>query len=162
MRRLDDFLIDRVFQKIADALHRHASCYAIAGFLMTGYGLSAVMAMVDWFVHDYIAAPVLLFVFMLFYPPFIIRAVRLERRWASGDNALPNDRITGCIQRTLALFWTAIPVPIDAMQLLAGLQLAAIFNLGWLLYLAGLYFLACTPKRPRRQTQRQLAWGSSR
>lgn len=27
---------------------------------------------------------------------------------------------------------------------------------------AGAYFLACVPKRPRRQTQRELGWGSSR
>ena len=46
MRRLDDFIIDRVFQKIADALHRHASCYAIASFLLTGYGLIGIVALV--------------------------------------------------------------------------------------------------------------------
>jgi hypothetical protein len=40
IRAIDDFLIDRVFQRISDALARWVSCYGIAAFLLTGAILS--------------------------------------------------------------------------------------------------------------------------
>ncbi len=84
IRAIDDFLIDRVFQRISDALARWVSCYGIAAFLLTGAILLVFVAAV--MPHDVLAAVLgILWVF---------RLIRLHRMDAvAPSDALPEERI---------------------------------------------------------------------
>jgi len=163
MHRLDDFLIDRVFQKIADALCRWWSCYGLAAFLLTGgggvlVGLSAfaLIRAECWL----LVFPLPLLGFWVYYKTK--SAYDLDAAWQRGKEALPADRIRDVVLRVV---WVAFTVLHSTMVLLSlerqTARSLALYT-AWCLFAFGLYFLACVPKRPRRQTQREFAWGSSR
>jgi len=164
MRRLDDFLIDRVFQKIADALHRVASCYAIGSFLLVGFAAMHFL----WYALAYSKGQYLILLtfglmLSLFWVPIrVVRAIRIDKQWAEGRDALPPERISDAWFRLFFL----LMLPFDAFSAYLNWISTAlggmIGDLSWFMLVAGAYFLACTPKRPSRQTQRQWAWGSSR
>jgi len=163
MRRLDDFLIERVFQKIADALCRWRSCYGIAAFLLTGgsavlvgVGAFTLIRFENWLLLAFLPL-------MGFWSYHKTKsAYDLDAAWHQGKEALPVDRIRDAVLRVV---WLVIMV-FHGTQVLLLLEtqtaLSLAYYAGWCLFTFGLYFLACTPKRPRQQIQRELAWGSSR
>lgn len=162
MQRVDDFLIDRVFQKIADALHRVASCFAIGAFFMTGF---AIVHFSFWgwsFIHVGVSPELILPVIglamaLIWVPPRVKKAIRLEREWNEGNDVLPNERPAFISQRVFFLLF----LPFDWLLLVADVNLgnvvSAAADLSWSMLCTGLYFLACAPKRPRRQRQAQYA-----
>jgi hypothetical protein len=84
IRAIDDFLIDRVFQRISDALARWVSCYGIAAFWLAGAILSEFAAAV--MPHDVLAA--------LLGIVWVFRLIRVHRMDAAAySDVLPAERI---------------------------------------------------------------------
>jgi len=147
MRRIDDFMVDRVFQPIADRLEVWKNCYGLAAFLATGS------------IACYLVA--------FFYPPFNKISVRcvlvilcvcslssvrnchnLERRLAT--NVVSPDRIAYLPWRMVAL---VINVQ-NTMFAVSGTVGGKIYFVAWLAYTCSIYFCACQRRPPRREVSR--------
>lgn len=106
IERFDSFLIDRGFQPISDRLAWWASCYAIAGFLITGATLAEIAALLrlEAWAALVIVAP--WFAFQAW------RAHRMES--APASNVLPKERIVSRFTRVfyIALSITNAPVTV--------------------------------------------------
>lgn len=140
MSALDDLLIERVFQRIADALARWISCYGIAAFLLTGFLLGRMVQHFmrqEWF---YLALAL-----VVWLPP-LVTAYRLDLKPAS--SALPDARLRFQALRRLSLVF----LPLDAFSIVVT-PLTDLYGI-WLLTTPALYFLACrrNPPKPRRVT----------
>lgn len=161
LRAIDDFLIDRVFQKLADALHRVASCYAIGSFLLLGFallhfawwglGITAGGGFATWLG---------LLVSLGWIPSAVWQAMKLDRQWSEGRDTLPSMRLSHVWFRLLLVFGLPLDLSTIWLDWHVGRFVMAITDLSWPLCAVGFYFMACTPKRPKRQTKTQLAWGT--
>lgn len=149
--KVDDFLIDRVFQRIADNLDRWVSCYGIAAFLMTGFALEQIAYrilrqsnLIEWLWYLWI--------------PFVVADAYKRERSAKVSDILPPRRWFDRFMRCTLVFLTwilgafsAIPLPTD--KLIDRINLVA-----WAFYTVSLYFMACCRKPPRRQAVRLGIW----
>lgn len=144
IRAIDDFMVDRVFQPISDALARWVSCYGIAAFLLTGaIPLAFAAAVMRW---SWYAIP----------PGFLgvmwaCRLVQMHQMdTAACSDVLPTERIRDALLRPVFLpfcvydlmFEILTEVPFDIW----------LWNQAWLLYTLAIYFMACRklPPKPRR------------
>jgi hypothetical protein len=152
---IDDFIIDRVYQKItnrvADGFER--SCYWLArqaAFAGGGIGIA-------WtFADNHSAVGIVFFVScqLLFVVGVYYRSWRAEKRWRAGNAALNTDRIE---DRGYRLFYLVLVVLWFAFTLaciVTGIEHASMDAL-FLLSMFGVYsawcFLACFPRAPRRK-----------
>ncbi len=143
MRRLDDFLIDRVFQPVADALARWISCYGLAAFLLTG----AVLAMITAIALSPDVRSVGVVLLSVVWVVRLIEAHQLDQR-ASSD-VLPAERIRDVYWRPayLAVVVYDLMVEIFSLSDLRDLM----FNQGWLLNTLAVYFMACRKQPPKQR-----------
>jgi hypothetical protein len=141
MRRVDNFLIDRAFQPLADTMARWVSCYGIAAFMLTGVFLAKAS---DYVVNrDYFPL-----VLMLIYLPFVtLRAYQLDAE--PERSVLPPERAT--------MFWfrmfSLLTNPLDVLAVAMAVNWWDRIRFGaWLLLTPALYFMACrrNPPKPRR------------
>lgn len=147
MRRIDDFMIDRVFQPIADRLEVWTNCYALAAFLATG---SIVCYLVVFFLPPF--DPVLRCVLVLLCLcafSNLRHCHDLERRLAT--NTVPPDRVTYWHWRLLALALVAENTMFAFMPSTTG---AKIYSVSWCAWTCSLYFCACQRRPPRREVSR--------
>lgn len=152
MRRIDAFLIDRVFQQVADVFERWVSCYGLAGFLATGAIIGiAIAGFGNWLRSDH---------FTLACDGIL--AFGAVRNWRKADqaaksaprNVMPVFRIEMFRERMWALFWA----PFGCVLLVAGSFWGRGFAGYLLLHVAAIYFLACRRRPPARQRQ-EAPWG---
>ena len=140
LRRLDDFLIDRVFQKIADAAARWVSCYGIAAFLLTGAGLMKVADYSvnrDWFGLAFLS---------LWAPGIAYRAYQLDAK--ASASVLPPDRVGAMGWR----LWSVATNPLDLLCLLTAQTWWDYPRFGaWFLVTPALYFMACRRNPPKEK-----------
>lgn len=151
MRALDDFLIDRVAQRISDALARWCSCYGIAAFLYTGSLLGFIAGGVTQVAQD---SNWLSFAFIAVCFPLmglrIWTANGLDKKTMLG--VMPNTRIAEFFSRTVL---SVIFLPSNGAGLLMVEQRGRqIISAAWMIFAIGNYFLACrkNPPKPRRAT----------
>lgn len=149
MMRIDDFLIDRIFQPVADALARWASCYAIAAFLLTGFALTEIVTNVvldQW---------IFLVLFAIWVPFLLIECHTLQRKGLC--DTMPYNRIRFRRTRPILLLMSAISMPMTIMSWNNNHWRWLWFHDQWLL-VVGLYFMACYMIPPRRQRQTAPHW----
>lgn len=143
MWRADSYLIDRVFQPIADALARVTSCYGLAGFLSVGGILSFVAAQV--YVGNYVLAAVL----GASWSWVPLCASRLEQRPLT--NVMSTIRIVQFPCRCISVYCLI-------MHSLLTYLIMHIYTVlgcfGWVLLVLAQYFLACQRRPPLRQRAR--------
>lgn len=148
MKTVDDFLIDRLFQPVVDAMVAVASCYAIAAFVLTGGGF--LLLVVD--VHQAIYASAWWWctvgIVSLYLPTIIVRAYRLEQD--RPRDAMPIDRVSMMWFRVGVLYCQTIFLPMDVMYW-AKLPWNALADLGWWLVIVGAYFMACRRAPPKQK-----------
>ena len=136
MITVDDFLIDRVFQRISDALWRLGNCYDMASFWLTGALLSEVVA--DTFQRHWVFLATL----VPFYAVYAARAYYLSWRYGD-DTILPMDRIRDHLYRCIILVLCCGEI-VRAIFIGVDIGSFVVFQ-----FLIGLYFLACRPSRPK-------------
>lgn len=145
MRRVDDWLIDAVFQPVADRLAPAVSCYGIAAFLLTGFGLIQAAIYVlneDW---------TFLAVMSTWLPFMTFKAYRLDQE--KPRSVLPDTRLTGFISRIMCL---VLLTPLSLAETIAPMDMRfRAQGLLWLLLVLAEYFIACrkNPPRERRAVQ---------
>lgn len=141
MRAIDGFLIDRVFQPLADRLARWVSCYGIAAFLLTGFMLYHVAFYV------YREEMVGLCLTALWLPGLTWRAYDLDRNPPLG--VLPAERITRYASRCGNLL---LILPITVLELCASSSLFETINqVGWLILIPAECFMACRANPPAQR-----------
>jgi hypothetical protein len=145
--RLDSFLVDRIFQPLADALARWTSCYGIAAFLLTGVIFGQVAGYI-WMEKWAYAISMPIWSLMK-----CIQAYELERRPPS--DVLPIERIQGQI-------WAGRPglllIEIFAQPMILlipppdGKVMWIYEQESWWVVIIACYFMACrrNPPKPRR------------
>lgn len=139
MRHIDDWLIDRVFQPLADRVAGYVSCYGIAAFLFTGFmlELDARMAVRG----DYLW----ILVTMVWPLRPTLRAYQLDAQPLS--NVMPIDRVTHVAARIFSL---AIIVPgATVLFLLAKDVSDRLHEIAWMMVLPAEYFTACRRSPPK-------------
>ncbi len=146
MRRLDDFLIDRVFQPIADALARWTSCYGIAAFFLTG----AILAMITSIALEPSMRSVGAVLLSVVWVIRLIEAHLMDRRGYS--DVLPEERI-------LHVYWRPVYVAFVVFDLIREAFgwddfRNLILNQGWLLNTLAVYFMACRKQPPKQRRAR--------
>ncbi len=132
--RLDDFVVDRVFQPVADRVNQ----YALAEFFFTG---AVVFYLPDaWHRRSWIMGPLI----VLGWSTWILKARALGNRPAR--NAIPIERVTGAVARPGLItmqFVGATGIWFDhSIWRLVG-------ETSWWLGIIGLYLVACRPHPPR-------------
>lgn len=142
IQRMDDFLIDRVFQPISDALARWISCYGIAAFLLTGACLFQGGAFVyrrEWF---------WLLIASAWFPLVIHKAHEMDK--ALPSNVMVADRLTGRWVRLLLLIGQCLFLPRDIMS--SDAPVHQVESATWWGVIAAYYFMACykRPAKPKR------------
>lgn len=149
MRQVDDFLIDRIFQPIADSLARWASCYAIAAFLLTGFTLAETVICVvfDQWITLVLSA--------LWVPFLLMECYTLQRK--SLCDVTPDNRIKLRTFRPLVLLLSVAGVPMAIFLEVNDLWYWLWIHDQWLLVI-GVYFMACHMIPPRRQRQTAPHW----
>lgn len=150
MRRLDDFIIDRVFQPIADRLARYWSCYAIAAFILTGFDLEHAAFYI--YKEDYVWIAVA----AMWLAPMTYRAYQLESQPVR--NVLPLERIQFLALRLLNAAFT--PFVLLAVFLLP-VGIRTIDDIGWAAMVVALYLMACRKNPPRQQRAKAPAFAVS-
>jgi hypothetical protein len=148
-RKIDDWIIDQVFQKISDALVRWMSCYAIAAFLLTGTILLRITA------HMFDGYWALLFFDAIWLPFRLLDAHTMDREPVR--DVLPIERIAWMPGR---FFWLSLAVlgfPVFFLQ--RDHAVLALESGDWLLVMA-LFFMACRRRPPAQQKSRApwFAW----
>lgn len=151
MRRIDDWLIDSVFQPFADRLPAWMSCYGVAAFLLTGLGLEQIaycMLRQNW---------IGLLLLSTWMPYTVTHVYRLDRLPAR--NVAPVDRIARFVLRAAYLLWLLPCIPIAvcfASDSVDQLSLAT-----WLVIGPIEYLIACRknpPKEKRSIVRGHSAW----
>ena len=148
MRRLDDFLIDRVFQPVADWLSPWVSPYALGAFLLTG-GCLAIICMsayLHWWASLTIA--------MLWMPFALRRAYRQEH--APPSNLMPLTRLVDMPIRLFLLFLQLFCLP---LVMFADTPIM-INQGGWWLVVIADYFFACRKNPPPPRASRVPAFSA--
>ncbi len=141
-RKLDDFLIDRVFQPICDRLARWIDCYGIAEFVATGAVAVILLYTGLTLVYGY---PWIATFGMVLAGIYAIR-IRIIRTMSKPQPGLmPKERLTGLTIRTLDLAFCIFLMLPPAWPAPA-----------WWLYTASMYFTACRKLPPRHQ--RAASW----
>lgn len=147
-RKIDDWLIDNVFQRISDRLSFICSCYALAVYSLLAAGLlvggSFVVAR-DWWGIG-LCGP-LLFLETL-------RARELDQQ--SHRDALPIERIAKLFTRTFLLATAISVTPAFVDNVLIGRWLKVVLFPGFCAIVLAYYFMACRPRPPRQK--RSTAW----
>jgi hypothetical protein len=142
LRWADDFLIDRVYQPVADRLAGWISCYGIAAFLLTGFAISRIVYLVhngsEWWY------------WLLSLWIFLAVADAHSQDRATPTNVVPNERI-----RTLSCFNRLMLTLIAFMAVTGFLNYDVwqwVENVGWFGAWVAFYFLACRrmPPKPKR------------
>jgi len=145
LRRIDDFLLDMLFQPVADAVSAWVSCFGIAAFIYTGFALEHTAFYVyssDWVDIALTAGWVPLVTYL---------AYDLDRKPVR--DVLSWERFTRFPLRMILLFFLA---PISFAYALAPNEdlFTRIENIGWIAILPAEYFMACRkqPPKPKRMT----------
>ena len=136
---MDDWLIDKIFQPMSDRLARIASCYSIAAFLLTGFGLEQAIIMF------FIPYSWLLLISLAWFPKLLIRAHRLEA--SSISDAIPAERINNKPGRTLDIL---LLTPFIVLGLVLSSWTSRLTSIAWLAMIAAEYFMACRRLPPKR------------
>lgn len=150
MRQIDDFLIDRGFQPVADWLSRWVSCHALAAFLMTGgvLGLMAGFLAMGYWVSIAMSG--------LWMPMRVWEAY--QRAAAPPSDVLPIERISWIWLRLPLLTLQTAGVPLHVLSIRLGDYWWSAVMAGWWLFTVGLYFLACRRNPPRVARARVAGW----
>ncbi len=142
-RRLDDWIIDCIFQPISDALARWVSCYGIAEFLWTGVVLSRLAL----FVHDQERY----WISILFMIPwavwYLIDCHREDMKPPSATLPVFRIRLFG-----MRCSWLVL-APIDALSVVfAETGWERLQAISWFAVYAACWFMACrrNPPKPAR------------
>ncbi len=156
--RIDCFLIDRVFQRVANAVERWTNCYAIAAFLIAGASIAQwasvlvnILRNPHWIGLLSAAGPAII-------TPIWYMWWKAADRLASAPptNVMPIIRIELFITRSL---YSVLLVPLNLLLFLPPRHVQDIlFASSWLLVSAGLYFLACYRRPPRARKARSWGW----
>lgn len=134
IRKLDDWLIDEVFQRVADRLAAIACCYSIAAFLFTGFILGAGF---DYTLQqDYVGLALL----SLWAPRRCWQAYR--RVGEPLSNVMPIDRVAYFYLRVLMGALSTI------FMVMALSMLGRMREVPWLIMVAAEYFMACRRRPP--------------
>jgi hypothetical protein len=140
-RAIDNFLIDRVFQRISDALARWVSCYGIAEFLFTGAILLMFVSVVTAKHGMHFGRERWLFLWVM----GLIKRISMDR--AACSNVLPTERISGANGRFIYMvFCTSFLV---TMVFLLQESTYWLNYVGWLLATFASYFMACWKLPPK-------------
>jgi hypothetical protein len=151
LHKMDDYLIDRVFQPTADALWRVASCYGLAAFFYTGFMF--IFASCRVINQSYFS---LLF-FMLWMPLRAFRAYREDQKPAR--NVVPIYRVSEFYLRVLDIPLVVASVACAVIPDSSGV----IFRIGeisWVLLFLGDYFMACRKRPPAQSRSEVSVWGA--
>lgn len=150
IRYIDDTLIDRVFQPVADRCAQHASCYALAAFLLTGCGLAALASAV---VADGTLYRCLNLIIVPCIAVVLVRANYLDR--APPSDVMPIERIQYVNWRTANLFIAIL----DLESVVGTPTLRIALNAAmWLLLTAAMFFMACRRLPPAARRARARWW----
>lgn len=160
MRRLDDWLFDRLFQPLCDHLADHASCFDLARSAAVGTGILATASFLALEPDALVCLGILVWLTLMVL--LLIRIGDIER-WTRRHQGTANaERLTGCGWRLMNDMWLAwmllrlalAPATAHALLMMAGS--AAL--------VASMYFMACTRSPPKRQQARvgPLATASAR
>ncbi len=140
IRRIDDFLIDRVFQPVADVSSRWCSCYGIAAFLFTGFALEQFVY--RFYLRDWLWMALGL----TWIPKRVWDAYKAELRPIR--DVMPIDRISNFIVRVVFVVFL-IPTTVIAVAE-AKDAMKTVAEISWIFLIIGEYFMACRPRPPRR------------
>lgn len=145
MHWIDDFLIDRVFQPVANRLAGWMSCYGISAFLLTGYLI--IMTLLLLYIRNWFAL-----LFHCSWIRIVWRAHALDKDPPA--NAIPEVRIDIGYQfcRMVVTMAIAVSIPVSTGRTM-------LFGAGWytfvpiivMLPFTGLYFMACRANPPARR-----------
>lgn len=139
LRSIDDFLIERVHQPIADLFARHVSCYGIASFLFMGALLGMTMGSVMR--GAYVSAVMNAW---LVFP--VLRCESLDKSALIG--VMPANRVTEFFWRII--WWAVIPATFVGAIFTPGVW-NRVWAIGELLILPGFYFMACRKNPPKQK-----------
>lgn len=161
MNRLDDFVLDRLFQPVADALAERTSCFGLARSCAVGAFLFNALTACAAIVADR-AWPILLLahaVMGAFALHDIAEAARKERR-RQQDGTYNPERAKSAFWRTA---WLIVVMPWSAYALARRPELASLLWLAMTTCTLGTkYFMACRDNPPpRRVVERRLAWSGA-
>lgn len=152
--KIDDWLIDRVFQRISDGLARFASCYAIAAFLLTGAALG------HWGLYIVRQEWVGLLLSSMWLPFRVADAYRLERE--PQRDVLPVERVRYFFQRIIFLMLQIAISPLVLLDATEGNYWMLASDTFWWVIVVGFYFMACRRRPPSRNhslSWREMLWG---
>lgn len=151
IQKIDDYLIDLVFQPISDRLARWVSCYEIAQFLLVGSSLIFVSVTIYYeaFLGGALTVPWAIFLYW--------RASKLQN--TPINNVLPIERAEFCMFRVCLIIsepvWLILFYTSTSYYLLVR-------ELGWIIIIVALYFMACrrNPPKPKavKATWDQTSW----
>lgn len=140
MHKIDNFLIDEVFQPVSDRLADWISCYGLAAFMLTGFALEDL-----WF-NIYKETFLWIAVGALWIIPLTLRAYRLDTQAAR--NVIPVERI----QFFLSRMGNLIVIPCLMLGGVISAHGASKLNsIAWFLVLLAEYFMACIKRPPSRK-----------
>jgi hypothetical protein len=162
MQKIDDFLIDKIFQPIANLCYPFLSCYKLAYvlFILACISTCIGLSFDNWFI-DFITMFLL-----LFWISWALRARNLDKTIREG--MIPIDRSRDLTLRFvyfLLLIFTIIQAIISliahdyVVNKLAFQNLTE--NFGWILATIGLYFIACRKLPPIRRTGNVMSFFNS-
>jgi hypothetical protein len=144
MRQIDNFIIDRMFQPVVDALANIMSCYAMAAFLLTGGSL--FIAAAGWHNERY----VYLAITGLWLPLHVLRAYRLDAE--KPRSVMSTERVIYALLRVCLLAGLIVFEPATVSEFLSRKSAwIAIEDFAWWMVVVGLYLMACRRPPPGRQ-----------
>lgn len=148
LHALDDFLIDKVHQRVSDALSRYVSCYGIAGFLYVGGFLGIVVGAGmsrAWFAVASAG--------MIWFP----YQCSMDLDKAAPNSAMPAQRLVGFVWRIVALI--ACPPMVFGLGSSSQSVWGMVWGAAFAPLLSAEYFMACR-KNPPKQKRAKVPFGA--
>jgi hypothetical protein len=152
MKLIDDFLIDKVFQRISNFIAPLISCYGLANILLS---LGCIFLILGTKFTDPIAIICLALVFF-FWAIWAFRANELDR--SAQEGVMPIDRPRDMTVRLVYFFFLLWAGLEDLLKYLfhtvnySSINRSNLLDVAWLFATLGLYFIACRKMPPLRKT----------
>ncbi len=150
LNKIDDFLVDGVFQRLADALwDRAGNCFCVALICLMGFTVFTVALLLSQIVAGTFSYPMMGLEFMAMMSAAVAALLFKDHTRSTKG---PSPFRARLFSSRVLLLATMV---ILAMMAIGGLSLAMLFNIARMaLYTAAIFFASCSTRPPMRRVER--------